>query len=229
MGNKWKIFISVCCCITLLTGCAMENPEDVKRKAEDNTSEKEALVVDTESDSYYELGDQIELIEPGGDKPDYVGLEYTVNSAQIYSNPSEAGIEKDSLCESAECYKGLQPEAPECIERDDAMNSKILLCDMTIKNINKQENNIDDFSLTYENDNKELVMVGFPVYFSNPKNMQSEYYNYVLLEGQSMTVQVGWIVDEDVLEVDQLDEKRLFLVQKFGSDAEHMKVIALGL
>lgn len=229
VGNSWKMCICICCCAILLVGCAMESPEDVKKRAEKNAAEKEALVVDTESDIYYELGENIEIMEPGNDQTDHVAFEYTVNSATIYNSPSEIGIEKESLAKTVSYYKGLQPEMPESIEPETTINSKFLLCDITIKNINSQMNNITVFSLTYENENKELVMVGFPVYFSNPMNMESKYYDYELLEGQSMTVQVGWMVDKDVLEVDEIDEKRLFLVQQFGSDAKYMKTIALGL
>ncbi len=227
--KSWRTILGLGCCIPLLMGCAMESPESIKIRKDSEIVKKEALKVDEESENFYRIGEKIETIDTDQNEKDFVASEYTVNSAKIYNNPSEAGIEKEALCENVEYYKGLLPDNCELTDRDTAMDSKILVCDLTIKNIDIRTCNITEFVLVYEKEDKELVRVGFPAYFSAPKNMSTEYYDYDLLEGKSMTVQVGWMIDEKVLEVEPLDKEHFFLVQNFGSNPKYEKVIALDL
>lgn len=72
-------------------------------------------------------------------------------------------------------------------------------------------------------------LVGSPVYFSAAKDLDNGNYNYNLLQGQSMDVQLGWCVDPDLLQISDMDMSKLYLAVNFDCEEENRQYIKLGL
>lgn len=179
------------------------------------------------NDKIHKIGEKFTILGIDENDNDVVGMECTVNSAKIYNNPKEAGFKKDQLIEP-EVYLKLDPNNPEVIYMDEVMKSKIVVCDLTLKNIALGEENITEFSIMNKGKDGEIVDVGFPIYFSKPKS-KSEYYHLVWLKGQTVNVQVAWIIDEKTLQLDESIEKSLYLMSGSDSNAQFEEIVDLGL
>ena len=133
----------------------------------------------------------------------------------------------DNLIE-IDYYMGADPEKPKLMKKEEVASGKFLYCDVSVKNVEDNTCTIGDISLVYEVDGA-CRLVGSPVYFSAAKDLDNGNYDYNLLQGQSMDVQLGWCVDPDLLQISDMDMSKLYLAVNFNGEEENRQYIKLGL
>lgn len=166
-------------------------------------------------------------VQNGNAVPD--ALFYTINKAILFNDFETVGIELDAMG-SLLTDEGLADENGE-----PKPGVKFLLVELTVQNVSANpERNITDIRIlsaettSLSNESTEASFFELypsePAYFSNPTGKRigddwKEYYDYKLPVGQSKTLKIGWYVDTD-----QYDEQNLYLT--FGYD-EYQKYIRI--
>lgn len=155
-------------------------------------------------------------------------LFYTVNKVTMFENSQAAGLSADVM----------KPYSEEALLNDNGELSsgvKLVLMEVTVQNVRANpKRNITDLNLLCA-DTDSLsagsteasffeLFPSVPAYFSNPTGKRigddwKEYYAYSLPVGQSKNLTVGWYVDTE-----QYDPQNLYLT--FGYD-EYKKYIKL--
>lgn len=168
------------------------------------------------------LGEKIKIAQPTARDDKNIGYESVVQKAIIVNTPAEEGITTDKLL-AASYYK--TQEEPISIEVEKSAESNMVLCDLDITNINVDEHNISTFSLVSEDEKKEMQLVGYPTFFSNAQSSDSsKYYHFTLLRGQTLSVRIGWYID-----LDDYERENLYLAANFGGDEDYVSYIKLEL
>lgn len=156
-------------------------------------------------------------------------LFYTINKAAIFDNYEMAGIEPDAMGSIftdenlTDADGGLRP------------GIKFLLIEITVQNVSAvPEQNISELRmLSVENgsgvsENTEVSLCeaypSTPAFFSNPTGKRigddwKEYFNYKLPAGQSKTLKVGWYVDTE-----QYDVQNLYLTFNYDEYQKYIRI-----
>ena len=111
----------------------------------------------------------------------------------------------------------------------DTSKVSFLLCDVKIKNINLD---LDQLNITALDvvcltaDGNELRHTGLPAYFSEASDELSgqKYYDYELSAGQSMDAKIGWWID-----LGQCKKENLYVMYNFGGDLDTQRLWKLDL
>lgn len=217
-------------CLSCFTACsfnAKKVSDNIGKGNESDLPEAEDVVID-DKDDMYNIGDEIDVktVEYGTDR-EYIGKCYTVNSVKLYDTAAEVDGVSDNLIE-IDYYMGADPEKPKAMKKEEVASGKFLYCDVSVKNVEDNTCTIGDISLVYEVDGA-CRLVGSPVYFSAAKDLDNVNYDYNLLQGQSMDVQLGWCVDPDLLQISDMDMSKLYLAVNFNGEEENRQYIKLGL
>lgn len=184
-------------------------------------------MIDNESD-IYNIGDEIQVKNVDyGTNREYVAKSYIVNSVKIYDTAAEIDGVQDKLIET-DYYMGADPEKPAILKKDEVACGKLLLCDISVKNIEDEICTVGDISLVYEI-NGACQLLGYPIYFSNAKDNEHGIYDYTLVQGQSLDAQIGFCVDPALLQIDNMDLSKLYLSVNFNGDEENRQFIDLRL
>ena len=110
---------------------------------------------------------------------------------------------------------GADPEKPAILKKDEVACGKLLLCDISVKNIEDEICTVGDISLVYDI-NGVCQLLGYPVYFSNAKDNEHGIYDYTLVQGQSLDAQIGFCVDHAFL---QINNKKLKIRGRVASSS----------
>lgn len=217
-------------CLSCFTACsfnAKKVSDNIGKGNESDLPEAEDVVID-DKDDMYNIGDEIDVktVEYGTDR-EYIEKCYTVNSVKLYDTTAEVDGVSDNLIE-IDYYMGADPEKPKAMKKEEVASGKFLYCDVSVKNVEDNTCTIGDISLVYEVDGA-CRLVGSPVYFSAAKDLDNVNYDYNLLQGQSMDVQLGWCVDPDLLQISDMDMSKLYLTVNFNGEEENRQYIKLGL
>lgn len=217
-------------CLSCFTACsfnAKKVSDNIGKGNESDLPEAEDVVID-DKDDMYNIGDEIDVktVEYGTDR-EYIEKCYTVNSVKLYDTSAEVDGVSDNLIE-IDYYMGADPEKPKAMKKEEVASGKFLYCDVSVKNVEDNTCTIGDISLVYEVDGA-CRLVGSPVYFSAAKDLDNVNYDYNLLQGQSMDVQLGWCVDPDLLQISDMDMSKLYLAVNFNGEEENRQYIKLGL
>lgn len=156
-------------------------------------------------------------------------LFYTINKATMFDNFEMAGIEPDAMG-SLLTDEDLTDENGEL-----KPSVKFLLIELTVQNVSADaERNITDLrilsvetgSLSDKNTEASFFEVypSTPAFFSNPTGKRvgddwKEYYDYKLPAGQSKNLKVGWYVDTE-----QYDEQNLYLTFDYDEYQKYIKI-----
>ncbi len=217
-------------CLSCFTACsfnAKNVSDNIGKGNESDLPEAEDVVID-DKDDMYNIGDEIDVktVEYGTDR-EYIEKCYTVNSVKLYNTAAEVDGVSDNLIE-IDYYMGADPEKPKVMKKEEAASGKFLYCGVSVKNVEDNTCTVGDISLVYEVDGV-CRLVGSPVYFSAAKDLDNGNYDYNLLQGQSMDVQLGWCVDPDLLQISDMDMSKLYLAVNFNGEEENRQYIKLGL
>lgn len=156
-------------------------------------------------------------------------LFYTMNKATMFDDFETAGIEPDAMG-SLLTDESLTDENGEL-----KPGIKFLLIELTVQNVSAEpERNITDLRIlsaetgSLSNGNTEAsffeVYPSTPVYFSNPTGKRvgddwKEYFDYKLPAGQTKTLKVGWYVDTE-----QYNEQNLYLTFDYNEYQKYIKI-----
>lgn len=206
-------------------GCTMN--KDISKGNESDRPEVEKVLQD-EVKSSYGVGEEVEVdaIEFGTNR-EYLAKCYTINSVNIYDVASQICDEQNKLYE-VDYYIGANPEQPKVLKAEDTLQGEFLCCDITIKNIEDSICTIGDLSLVYEKDGI-CQFLGYPIYFADAKDNNHGANEYVLLPGKTLDTKIGWCVDSNLLQIENMDKSKLFLFINFNGEKEERKIINLGL
>ena len=80
---------------------------------------------------------------------------------------------QDKLIET-DYYMGADPEKPAILKKDEVACGKLLLCDISVKNIEDEICTVGDISLVYDI-NGVCQLLGYPVYFQMQRTMSMGY------------------------------------------------------
>ncbi|WP_314064911.1 DUF5027 family lipoprotein [uncultured Vagococcus sp.] len=222
--NKSLFFLTF---ILVLVACSKESELLVNEKyskGDDNSpplSERFTL----DKSKLAKIGESVSVKRPTMTDNQNIGFELIVNNATIYDNPAEAGIQQEELRE-VQIYDN--EEQPEMVKVEDIVNGSILICELTLTNINEEdEPNIAFLSLVVEDDKQNLRLLTYPTYFASSVSegeMDTKFFHFNLLKGQSIITKVGWPID-----LKTLRQEQLYLVANFRGDDELMSYIDLQL
>ena len=155
----------------------------------------------------FTLGEAVTSLDATSENPDNLGVQYIVNDAKLWNTPGEAGIEKSQRSEKGEIYS-LTGE-PTFGNVDDY---GFLLADINLKNINYQNErdiHIGELELVYRNPSTEdVTLISYATFFAKSANNpdDSDYMHYALPIGEDMDTKVGWPVD-----LEQYDKENIYL------------------
>lgn len=166
-------------------------------------------------------------VQNGNAVPD--ALFYTINKATMFDNFEAAGIESDAM------GSFLTDEDLTDENGDPKPGVKLLLIELTVQNVSAdQERNITALRIlsaetgSSSNENTDAsffeVYPSEPAYFSNPTGKRvgddwKEYYDYKLPAGQTKTLKVGWYVDTE-----QYDEQNMYLTFDYDEYQKYIKI-----
>lgn len=200
-----------------LTGCVQEGNEQVSNNASVVSAGQQG------QSTAANLPQKInpDRLYPANQMVEFNGAEYTLQRAQLLPTSEQAGISSQQLLP----IDPIIDQNGTVIEQDPA-KLHFLLCDITVKNVDADIMDISMFSVVYApSDQSTIVSMGLPAYFSHPKNSDAPY-QYRLGKGQSMEVQIAWLVDAE-----HFPSADLYLALNFAQpdDQSATKFIPLGL
>lgn len=182
----------------------------------------------------YSIGDEVKYTYKDNkfSEPE-LELTYMVNSAKVYDSAKDSGIDESNFFQF-EVYEEFIPNVARLKPVEDCLDARLLVCDISIKYedlyIEKfgNEDNITFLSLIYVFDDGSYSNVSMPCYVSNGKEAPYNY-DFDIPESQAVNTQVGWVIDPEVLKVDELDISRLRIVTSSGGHEDFWTCVALGL
>lgn len=245
-----RIIITVLICTsTILGGCAipgvtepLDNEKIVTNsKNENNENNESGEAVDPfdyekiyipEGKTIYNIGDKVSPLmyinDANGDKN---ALEFTINSANVYEHASDSGIDKSKFSDG-EVYRMLSPCQPSLVLVDRAYDARCLVCDITLKyddiyvDAYNGGSNITYFALVYVYDDNSYILTGMPIYLSNSNGW---HYTNFDISTEPINLQVGWIIDKEIFEMDDFDISRLYICTLHNSSNKYKEFVNLGL
>lgn len=228
--SKVGFFLILMIAVIIGTGCVSRSIsiKNNMSKGDENDRPEEEKVLQDEVCATYSVGDKVEVnaVEFGTNRK-YLAKCYTINSVNIYDATSQICEEQNKLYE-VDYYIGANPEQPKVLKAEDTLQGEFLYCDITIKNIEDSICTIGDLSLVYEKDGI-CQFLGYPIYFADAKDTNHGANEYVLLPGKTLDTKIGWCVDSNLLQIENMDKSKLFLFVNYNGEKEERKIINLGL
>lgn len=223
MKKKYLLVFFIALNITLssLSACSNDN---MGKGNETSKIENEKITIDKKN-NLYEIDDEIENINIENNVTEIQNC-YTIKNAILYDSASAINGISEQIIDT-EIYEGGNLEKPEIITRDEILNGQFLCCDIEIKNIMDITCNISNIGLAYEQDGV-CNFLCYPSYFSESKDLDQCFYEYNILPGQTITAQIGWCADAQLLKIKNFDKKNLYLVINYDGDEDVRKIINLG-
>lgn len=214
-----------------ISGNKQNTNEDKDNIKNDDTDDKYHIPKDSPT---YSIGDEVKYIhkENKFSEPE-LELTYTVNSAKVYDRARDSGIDESKFFQF-EVYEEFIPNECHLKPAADCLDARLLVCDISIKYedlyIEKfgNEDGITFLSLIYVFDDGSYSNVSMPCYVSNGKEAP-HHFDFDIPESQAVNMQVGWVIDPKVLNVDELDISRLRIVTSSGGHEDFWTCVALGL
>lgn len=167
---------------------------DSGKEEGDSVEEEEVLL----SDKILKAGDTMQVLYPTNEGTLSQGLEITLHEAKMFGSPEEAGLDRAQMEESTENYD-VSGEPEWC----DINEGKVLVCDMTVKNVNEDsdgEQHISEIMIAYADPETQKVTIVScaPAYLSasSSKAGASDYYHYQVSKGESKDIRVAWLIQE---------------------------------
>ena len=212
------LIVGICIMCNLLAACSMIPDKNVK------TGETPTRPQYLQPQNVHQLGEIGTLGNPTLRNEKQIGAEYTIKTATLYENPETAGIDTNQVIKDSEVCYDLSTDIP---YTPDFSKTWFLLCDVSIKNISLEYMNITALSLVYlPGEKEELKRTGLPAFFSKPQEVEDEtdYYNFNLPVNKSVDVKIGWWID-----MEQCEKENLYLMLNYGGDKEFQQYWELGL
>ncbi len=220
--------------VVLLAGCTnLKNDEQSNAQKAAQEYTKEIVTMSEATGGYRKMGENIKSYDVECSKKGEIISskaiqEYKVNSAKIYDGVLNSDIDESKLMEADYNWE-LSYEHTKFVTKEEIIKSKILICDVSVKNIDGDEHNITDLSLVYKNKKNQMLFIGYPVYFSGPKENKIDGNDYVLLKGQTMEAKIAWILDSDISGVQEYDLDRVYLATGFDGLAGIQEYVKLDI
>ncbi len=177
--------------------------ENISSKSEDDLlALKEASGESWEEEDVFlssqilKKGETMQVLSPTNEDPENHGVDITLNEAKVFDSPEDAGLDRSQILENAENY-----DTSGNLEWCDVNEGKILVCDITVDNINDDEDlHMGTFMIAYADpDTNKVTMVSCaPVYLSaSISNVtSSDYHHFQLPKGESKDMKVAWMIQE---------------------------------
>ena len=117
------------------------------------------------------------------------------------------------------------PKSGVLVSVDEAMNSPMLILDVTVTNVNSEDCNISIFQLVEKGKDNEVIWIGSPCYYSEGKDVESsKYYHFPLLPAQSVNMKIGWYINPD-----DCDLGKIYLTDNLNGGEEYTSYVNLKL
>lgn len=213
--------MGICIICNMAVGCAAA-PDKISKEGE--IPERPQYL---QAEKVHQLGEMGTLSNPTLQNLKQIGAEFTISTAVLYENPEAAGIDVNQVLAGLENCYDLSADILDASYTPDFSKTYFLLCDASIKNISFEYMNITALSLVYLPDaNEELKITGLPAFFSKPEEVEDkmDYYNFNLPVNTSIDIKVGWWVD-----MEQCEKENLYLMSNYGGDKEFQQYWELGL
>ena len=258
MKKMKKGYILVCMLTLMCSGCDIPGVTEpfnggVVQRVPQNESEsgKEEIVkrneiTDTvdlnlytlryipEGKEIFQIGEDVEPLGVIADKAcNYVRMKVT--GAKVYEHLSDAPIDNLKISDEWELFDGVCAYEVKAYKDDVSMKAKFLLCDMELEYTQKyldwiDFDNITKYSLIYVQDDGSYVMTGFPMYLSSRDTSRPVYkQNEFDVESGINQLQVGWIIDAELFDVETFDVSKLYICTAHDGDEKFQEFIYLGL
>lgn len=169
---------------------------DTQKEESDYAETEEVILL---SDKILTVGDTMQVMRFTDGELQEAGLEITLGGAEVFSSPEEAGLDRSQMIESTENYDTAGN--PEWCGIEEG---KVLLCDLTIKNLEEKsdgDQHISEIMIAYADPatGKVTIVSCAPAYFSASSSNAgaSDYYHYQLSPGESRDITVSWLIQEN--------------------------------
>ena len=188
-----------------------------------------------EGKTIYKVGDMVTPVRPLGDLDYAEYMHFKVNNATVYEHVSDAGLDESLIYDNWELFDGECAYGTRAVKNEDTMKARFLLCDMDI--IYDKEymdyittDNVTEYSLIYVQDDGRYIMTGFPIYYSEVDMTKPEYMqnSFEVHEG-TLNMQIGWVIDRDIFEVEKFDLSKLYICTAHDGDEDFQEFVDLGL
>ena len=216
-----------------------KNSDNEKKKAveiTDNIDETEFIQKYVpKGKTLYKIGDVVTPVRPLGDENYTQYMHFKVKSATVYDHVSDAGLDESLIYDQWDLFDGECAYGTRAVKNEDTMKARFLLCDMDI--IYDKEymdyittDNVTEYSLIYVQDDGRYIMTGFPIYYSEVDMTKPEYMqnSFEVHEG-TLNMQIGWVIDRDIFEVEKFDLSKLYICTAHDGDEDFQEFVDLGL
>lgn len=205
------------------------------KETESNKSDNDAMDIDEEKYGKvkYQVGEEMPALAQRGPKASDLEkyMSITVTEKNIYRGLEEAGIKKEDCKDHCEIYPQFD-EIPLTLKVEQYKDAKILILNVHIEvedwYINEKDTykTITYWKLSYVKENGEYVYLGNPCFFS--EGTEGHYYGMELSK-KNFDVKVGYIIDESLLKVDEIDlSKLIYNVNGYGPTFKYMELFPEG-
>lgn len=208
------MMVCVLCVGSMLVGCAdSEKKNQIENGSVEGKTQEEFVrePIKIGNGELYSWGEVIKLEDPLPTIPNNIAEEYTIQAVQIFESPEEADIPREQIQKNVldilyYSGEGIEEE----FEYMDVDKDSLLVCDMTIKNINRDPTdlNISRISLVYQSpDTGKIDMISEIAYFSKSIEMDlnsQKLWHYDLAKGETMEAKVAWLIDLERYDLENL-------------------------
>lgn len=206
-----------------------DDNNDIIENSTQNESDDLGNKNNSEEKVKYQVGEQMPMLDQRGakisDLEKYMTI--TITDKKIYNNILEAGINESNLNPLCEIYPEFDV-IPLSLTPDKYKDAKILMLDIHIQvedwylEEKLTEGSITKWKLSYVKEDDSYSFLGFPCYFSN--SIKNSYYSMDLSE-KEFDVKAAYIIDEELLNVDELDlSKLIYNVYGTGSSFKYIEL-----
>ena len=217
-----------------------KNSDNEKKKAveiTDNIDETEFIQKYVpKGKTLYKIGDVVTPVRPLGDENYTQYMHFKVKSATVYDHVSDAGLDESLIYDNWELFDGECGYVPRAVKNEESMKARFLLCDMEFDYDREyldcmNTDNVTEYSLIYVQDDGRYVVTGYPIYHSARDLSKAEYnQNDFEVHEETVNIQIGWVIDKDIFEVDKFDLGKLYIcTAALNEDEECREYVDLGL
>ena len=229
-------------------GAGNSNEKSVNSDVGDNDKKKAVEITDnidetkyiqryfTKEKQIYKVGDVVTPVRPLGDNDNTRYMRFKVKSATVYDHVSDAGLDESLIYDNWELFDGECGYVPRAVKNEESMKARFLLCDMEFDYDREyldcmNTDNVTEYSLIYVQDDGRYVVTGYPIYHSARDLSKAEYNqnDFEVHEG-TVNIQIGWVIDKDIFEVDKFDLGKLYIcTASLNEDEECREYVDLGI
>lgn len=215
-------------------GNTVENQGNSAGKADNDAPPDTYEYIVPKDSPVYNIGDEVDFIhkENKFSEPE-VELTYTINSAKVYDTARASGIDESKFIQF-QVYEEFIPNVCHLKPAEDCLDARFLLCDISIRHSDfyverwGEDDNITFLTPIYVYDDGSYSPVSEPCYLSNGKGSPHSF-DYDFTAGETTNMQVGWVIDAEVIKVDEIDVSRLYLATAVRGNEDFWTYVSLGL